>query len=73
VVWGPKYQKFREARELLACGGGYTVDSPEAFGGCIDLMVRNKEKRLLTGKAAGDFVLNNSGATERIVERIFKI
>ncbi|MDR1813924.1 MAG: 3-deoxy-D-manno-octulosonic acid transferase [Tannerella sp.] len=73
VVFGPKYQKFREARELLACGGAFTTDSAAAFNDCIDRLVTDSELRLSSGKEAGNFVNHNAGATGRIVESIFAV
>jgi len=71
VVFGSNYQKFKEARDLITCGGGFTVDGAEAYNACIDNLVTDKCLRLSSGQAAGDFVRHNAGATERIVNELF--
>ncbi|MDR2472007.1 MAG: 3-deoxy-D-manno-octulosonic acid transferase [Tannerella sp.] len=67
VVFGPKYHKFKEARDLIACGGGISVDSAEQYSKCIDDLMCNDDKRLRSGAASKNFVIGNSGATERIL------
>jgi 3-deoxy-D-manno-octulosonic-acid transferase len=67
VVFGPKYHKFKEAKSLIACGGGFSVDSENAFAGCIDNFISDPELCRIAGAAAGDFVDKNAGATEKIL------
>jgi 3-deoxy-D-manno-octulosonic-acid transferase len=71
VVFGPKYQKFKEARDLIACGGGFSIDNRTAYNDRMDCFITNPEERALSGKRAGDFVQNNSGATEKILNELF--
>ena len=67
VIYGPKYHKFKEAKGLIACGGGFSVDNEKAFANRMDEFISNPELRKDAGTAAGDFVRNNAGATERIL------
>ena len=67
VIFGPKYQKFKEAINLIACGGGFSVDNEAAFINCMNDFISDPESRLKAGQEAGDFVHNNAGATERIL------
>ena len=67
VIFGPKHQKFKEAKGLIACGGGFSIDSDTAFAHRMNNFISDSESRLNAGKAAGDFVHNNAGATERIL------
>jgi 3-deoxy-D-manno-octulosonic-acid transferase len=67
VIFGPKHQKFKEAKGLIACGGGFSIDSDTAFANRMNNFISDSESRLNAGKAAGDFVHNNAGATERIL------
>ena len=43
VVFGPKYQKFKEAANLIACGGGITVDSETTFTECMNTFISDRE------------------------------
>ena len=67
VVYGPKYQKFKEAKGLIDCGGGFSVDNGIVFAECMDNLISNPDLLKKSGAAAGDFVRNNAGATEQIL------
>ncbi|MDR3308779.1 MAG: 3-deoxy-D-manno-octulosonic acid transferase [Tannerella sp.] len=71
VVFGTKYQKFKEARDLIACGGGFSIDNRTDYNARMDYFIANPEERALSGKRAGDFVQNNSGATAKILRELF--
>ena len=67
VVFGPKYQKFKEAKNLITYGGGFSVDNETAFNNCMNTFIFDQELRLKAGQTARDFVHNNAGATKRIL------
>ena len=67
VVFGPKHQKFKEAKGLIACGGGFSIDNESAFVNCMNNFISNSGSREKAGIAAGNFVHSNAGATERIL------
>jgi 3-deoxy-D-manno-octulosonic-acid transferase len=67
VVFGPKYHKFKEAKNLINCGGGFSVDNETAFAGCMKNFISDPESRRIAGAAAGDFVYKNAGAIEKIL------
>ncbi|GHT13663.1 3-deoxy-D-manno-octulosonic acid transferase [Bacteroidia bacterium] len=71
VVFGPNYQKFKEARELIACHGAFTVANGDELA--IHLNERFIYDHLLreNGKSAKDYVIHNLGATHKIYEKIF--
>ncbi|MDR1722879.1 MAG: 3-deoxy-D-manno-octulosonic acid transferase [Tannerella sp.] len=68
VVFGPKYQKFKEAQGLIDCGGGFTIDGRQAFDTCLNNFIFNTIMRTESGDAAGAYVHNKVGATEKILE-----
>jgi len=67
VIFGPKYQKFKEAEGFISCGGGFSVDNPASFCNCINNLISNTELLHKTGAAAGDFIHRKAGATEKIL------
>jgi len=67
VIFGPNYQKFKEAGQLISCGGGFSVDHWTSFRSCMDNLVADKALLQKSGKAAGDYVHNHAGATEKIL------
>jgi 3-deoxy-D-manno-octulosonic-acid transferase len=68
VVWGTEYIKFREARELIACGGGFSVNNYDELRNVFDNLLSN----FTIGAKVGEYVKANLGATDRIFEKIFK-
>jgi len=66
VVFGPNYQKFREARELIAIGGAFSIAQYELLEAQFDSLLKNNK----AGKIAGDYVKNNTGATDLILKEI---
>ena len=72
VAFGPKYQKFKEARDLVALQGATPVRSQEEFYALLDKLVKNKPVREERGKVCLDYVKTNLGATEKIIGIIEK-
>jgi 3-deoxy-D-manno-octulosonic-acid transferase len=68
VVFGPNYQKFREARELIALGGAFSISNNINLETQIDRLLIDKQ----SGRIAGEYVKKNTGATERIIDCLVK-
>jgi 3-deoxy-D-manno-octulosonic-acid transferase len=66
VVFGPNYRKFREARELIAVGGAFSISDYLILETQFDRLLKDKE----AGKLAGEYVKQHIGATEKIVKLI---
>ncbi len=67
VVFGPNYAKFREANDLIACGGGFCVRSYRHLEDCITALLIDHD----AGQRAGEYVRKHVGATEKISKEIF--
>jgi len=70
VIFGPNFFKFHEAKELLASGGGFTIDSEASFIEQMDVLNSDSEIRADAGKNAGEMVVNGSGGTEKVLNLI---
>lgn len=68
VIFGPEYQKFREACDLVECGGGFAVHSQSEFTAKMDELLSMPDHLRAAGKASGALVRQNLGATEKILE-----
>jgi 3-deoxy-D-manno-octulosonic-acid transferase len=73
VIFGPNYQKFNEAKGLLAAGGAFTYNQPAELISLVHGLLSAPPTSEAAGKAAGDFVKENRGATQRIMEGISQI
>lgn len=62
VIFGPNYHKFLEAKALIKNGGGYSISNATELEQTL-LQLQDDAVRNAAGKAAGDFVKNNKGAT----------
>lgn len=70
VFFGPNNRKFQEAQLLKACGGGLEIIATCDFAERMDAFVADGVLLEKAGKAAGDLVLDNAGATARIFEHL---
>lgn len=68
VVFGPKFDKFKEAKELIANKGGYTIKNYEEMSHLFDRFMTDKDFLKETGCIAGNYVSANAGATEKILK-----
>ncbi|MDR1370023.1 MAG: 3-deoxy-D-manno-octulosonic acid transferase [Dysgonamonadaceae bacterium] len=71
VIFGPNYQKFKEANDLIACHGGFSVQDQTSFNEKMNELLSYNEVLDKAGKQAGKYVQNNVGATRIILEKIF--
>ena len=70
VIFGPKYQKFKEARDLLQVGGAFSITDEKTFESKMEELSTYRDLLDAAGAAAGDFVKSNIGATNRIIASI---
>ena len=70
VIFGPNNQKFQEAQELKACGGGIEINGYEEFARVMDRFMARPEEVTKRGQAAGDYVTSRAGATHKILSDV---
>ena len=66
VIFGPNHKKFKEAKELIIAGGGFSISRSEDFELVMDRLLENKEFLSKAGITAGQYIQNNSGASKKI-------
>jgi 3-deoxy-D-manno-octulosonic-acid transferase len=66
VVFGPNYQKFREACELIKQEGGFSIANYQELQHCVTKLIDNKK----AGEQSGNYVEQNTGATALIVNQL---
>lgn len=71
VVFGPNHKKFREATDLIACGGGFAIDGDESFAKVMDKMLSNKAFLEKSGTIADKYIQSHLGATGFVYANIF--
>lgn len=70
VFFGPNNRKFQEAQQLKACGGGLEIMATCEFAEKMDAFAADEKLLEQAGKAAGELVSTNAGATARIFEHL---
>ncbi|MHB1179876.1 MAG: 3-deoxy-D-manno-octulosonic acid transferase [Daejeonella sp.] len=71
VIFGPKYHKFSEACALIDAGAAFSIKNNKE----LERVMSRLQDRLLreeTGKIGGEYVRNHIGATETIVDYMYK-
>lgn len=71
TVFGPRHGKFKEAADLLACGGAFSAADPAGIGDALDLLAADPSLRRRAGKAAAAYIDSHLGATAHIYDDIF--
>lgn len=71
VLFGPKHKKFKEATDLIACGGGFTFTNRAELEALLDMMLEDGGKRMSAGAKAGEYIERNLGATDKAFKEIF--
>lgn len=70
VVFGPVYDKYLEAVELVGSGGGFSVENALEAETLFTSLLIDKEEYDLACEASREYVYAKKGATEKIVAYI---
>ena len=71
VIFGPNHKKFKEAKELIIAGGGFSISRSEDFELVMDRLLENKEFLSKAVITAGQYIQNNSGASKKILKELY--
>jgi 3-deoxy-D-manno-octulosonic-acid transferase len=67
VVFGPRYEKFMEARDLLSKGGAFTISGQQDLNKTLDRLLADEAFRNQCGMASSAYVLQQAGATGKLL------
>ena len=70
VVFGPEYEKYFEAKELVESGGGITVSSALELEKELDKLLKKDDEYYAICRASKDYVYSKKGATDEIITYI---
>lgn len=68
VIFGPNFEKFREARELLRQGGAFSIKGYEDLVNLLNELDSNPERYNTSALKAGSYVRENTGATSIVFD-----
>jgi 3-deoxy-D-manno-octulosonic-acid transferase len=67
IIIGKNYSKFSEAKKMISLGGMFSVKNDKEFKDRVDYLSKNKLATNEIGVINSNFVLNNKGATNKIM------
>ncbi len=70
IIFGPVYEKFREAVDLKKLGGACLISNSEELKSKFDFLIENKGNITLAGKISEKYVNERKGATSKILSFI---
>ncbi|MCD8291982.1 MAG: 3-deoxy-D-manno-octulosonic acid transferase [Prevotella sp.] len=70
VIFGPNNQRFQEALDLLASGGGHQIDRYDDFERLLDAYSADDNLRKADGEKSANYVNSKAGATDRILSAV---
>lgn len=70
VVFGPVYDKYFEAGELLDAGGAFCIEDALELESVLKELLEDKELLNKASAASGEYVRNNAGASATIMRHI---
>jgi len=70
VLFGPVYEKFVEAVELIDAGGAFSIDNALDLEEILLALLKTGDEYHTAAKAAGDYVYAHTGATNKILSYI---
>ena len=73
IIIGPKYNKFKEAVDLVNQGGCFVVYNKEEFNSQLKELFTDTDDRMKKGKITKNFISQNIGATKIILDYIKSI
>ncbi len=72
VLFGPVYQKYIEAVDLIECGAAIAISDALHLEKCLDNLFFNTDEAEKMGYAAQKYVQENKGATDKIINYIYE-
>jgi 3-deoxy-D-manno-octulosonic-acid transferase len=70
IVFGPRYENFKEAVDLIKAGSARSFSTFSEFKEILDLWLSDEKIYTISARLASDYVKNNTGATEIIIQEI---
>ena len=70
VIFGPNYNKFEEAKQLIVIGAASSIHNTESFIAAIDQLYNNETNYLAACEKSRQFIASGKGASEKIIAKI---
>ena len=71
VIFGPNYQRFKEAVELKEMGGAFPIGDAVGLNDIFNQLTTNAEMHGNSSSVCKKYVADNTGATQKIIDKVF--
>lgn len=71
VIFGPNHQIFREAVDLKALGGGFSINHSKQLEEILRRWITDPSACKTAGEKAKSYIMANRGATEHILSKVY--
>ena len=72
IIFGPVYEKFVEAIQLVDAGGAFSITNALELEKLLDALLKDKVLLANTGAICKTYVQENAGATNKIMEYLYE-
>ncbi|HRP88760.1 MAG TPA: glycosyltransferase N-terminal domain-containing protein [Edaphocola sp.] len=70
LVWGPKFERYQEALDLIRLGGATSVDNAGQLVAAIQNFEASPEQRIIAEQSVQQYIELSKGATSKIMDYI---
>jgi len=70
VIFGPRYNKFDEAKELIKRKAGFSISDTNEFSKLFHKFIQDSDFRIRCGENAEKYINENIGASEKILKAV---
>jgi 3-deoxy-D-manno-octulosonic-acid transferase len=71
IIFGTNYFRFKEAKDLVRKKGAFVIHNQTEFNNTINSLISENEKMSQAGNICKEYVAENIGATNKILEYIY--
>lgn len=72
MCWGPRYQRYREALDLVAAGAAVPCADGSGFASQVAYWSQHRSEKEKAGHMARQYISSNKGATEKITDHLIR-
>lgn len=72
IVFGPNFQKFKEASDLVEKNCAFPINNVEEFNTVINHLLFNAETLQKISDLTSQYIKSNVGATKKILQKVFE-
>jgi len=70
IVFGSNYHKFKEAKDLIFSNAAFSISNQNELNEILIKLIEKENLRIEAGKYAKNYIVENKGATQKILEKI---